>query len=237
MSASNSGVGFLVLHSIACSKRRRDTTSSDDFELQSRQGWRAPLAPLGRWLGGKPAKEFIDSGYDLKKLIPKFVKQNELVRLKGDYVQPIAADFETNFVIVLRGYLYSKYFSDLDKIYEFGCGTGHNLVSLASLFPEKKLYGYDWTESSTRILALLRDKKHMNIEGGRFNLFSPDKDLHIEPGAGVFTIGTLEQTGTNFMPFLEWLLDKPFSICVNIETIYELYDQNNLLDVFGCLVS
>lgn len=187
---------------------------------------------LNRWEDGwsENLNEFISSGYNPTALIPKFVRRNELIRLRGEYIQPIAPNFETNFVIVLRNYLFSNYFSHVPAIYEFGCGTGHNLMALAELFPDKRLYGFDWTEVSTQIIDLLKEKKRLKISGGRFDLFSPDQNLKLENGAGVFTIGTLEQAGRQYTPFLEWLLAQPFSVCINIETLYETYDRNQLFD-------
>jgi hypothetical protein len=187
---------------------------------------------LKRWEDGwsENLNEFISSGYNASALIPKFVRKNELIRLRGEYIQPIDPNFETNFVIVLRNYLFSNYFSDVPAVYEFGCGTGHNLLACAELFPDKRLYGFDWTEASTRIIDLLKEKKGLKISGGRFDLFSPDRNLKLENRAGVFTIGTLEQSGVQYTPFLDWLLDQPFSICINIETLYETYDRNQLFD-------
>ena len=61
-------------------------------------------------------------------------------------------------------------------------------------------------------------------------MFSPDYQLNIDESSAVFTIGALEQLGTNFEPFLQYLLEKQFRICINIETIYELYNQSSLFD-------
>lgn len=36
--------------------------------------------------------------------------------------------------------------------------------------------------------------------------------------------------GKNFSSFLTFLLEKQPSICINIETLYELYNQNSLFD-------
>jgi hypothetical protein len=52
----------------------------------------------------------------------------------------------------------------------------------------------------------------------------------LENGAGVFTIGTLEQAGRDFTSFIDWLLEQPFSICLHVETLYELYDRSQLID-------
>lgn len=174
-------------------------------------------------------RDFIASDYDLNKLLPKFVKKSEM-RLIDRYVMPASPDFETSLVTILRCYLFGKYFADVSEIYEFGCGTGLNLVALARLFPDKKLHGLDWSKTSVDIVTKLAETQHINVSGALFDMFSPDYSLDIRPGSAVFTIGAMEQLGTDFEPFLRFLRDKKFAICINIETCYEMYDQDRLFD-------
>ena len=174
-------------------------------------------------------RDFIASGYDLDKLLPKFLKNN-VMRLTGGYVMPASPDFETSLVTVQRCYLFRKYFADAREVYEFGCGTGLNLVALAGLFPAKKLQGLDWSKTAIEIVNKIAETKRLNISGRLFDMFAPDYSLDVPPGSAAFTIGALEQLGTDFEPFLRFLLDKKFAVCVNIETIYELYDQDRLFD-------
>lgn len=175
-------------------------------------------------------QNFVDSNFDLNELIPKFVKRNEVIRLNGNYVLPTNKNFETCFVEVLRTYIFRKYFSDAPAVYEFGCGTGLNLVNLAKLFQEKKLYGLDWSTASREIVNKIAITQKMNLTGILFDMYSPDYQLDIDKGSAVFTIGAMEQLGKNFESFLQFLLEKRPSICINIETIYELYDQSVLFD-------
>ena len=70
----------------------------------------------------------------------------------------------------------------------------------------------------------------MDLSGILFDMFSPDYGLKIDDCSAVFTIGAMEQLGKNYEPFLQFLLEKRFSICINIEAIYELYDQSSLFD-------
>ena len=187
---------------------------------------------LKRWQDGwaENLEDFKRSGYNPESLVPKFVKTNEAVRMDGNYIMPNESAFETRFVTVLRNFLFTKWFAALPAVYEFGCGTGHNLVALAKLFPTLRLMGLDWAEPSQEILALLRSQSGLKIEGKRFDLFHPQEDFNLESGAGVFTIGTLEQLGQNFKVFLDWMMRQPFKVCINIETLYEVYDQTNLFD-------
>jgi len=174
--------------------------------------------------------EFHKTG-NLQDLIPKFVRKNQPVRMGGkEYIYPESENFETNFVTLLRIYIFKKYFFNKKEIHEFGCGTGLNLVALAKLFPESKLMGYDWAQSSVEILNSLRRKYGYDISGYLFDMFNPDSKININEGGGVFTIGAMEQLGTNYKKFLKYLIAQKPSIVINIETIYELYNPDELFD-------
>lgn len=168
----------------------------------------------------------------LDALLPKFVKSNDLIRFQGRWVYPEDASFEKNFVNVLRDSVFRKYFSEVAQIWEFGCGTGLNLVHSASIFPEKKLFGGDWASSSIDILNQININMRLNIRPFYFDLFQPTQKILPESptDAGIFTIGTLEQVGTNWNPFLDFLLNSNFKVVVHIETNYEKYDENILID-------
>ena len=186
----------------------------------------------GRWEDGwrENLEEFVASGYDINTLVPKFVRRGEVVRLEGNYIASVSDTFETNYVKVLREYLFRTFFADTDAVFEFGCGTGHNLVQLAGMYPHLALTGLDWAQSSVDILTLLHREKGLNITGRRFDLFSPDETVTLPDRTGVLTIGTLEQLGTDNEPFIRYLLDRRPQIVVHVETLYELYDQDDLFD-------
>lgn len=118
----------------------------------------------------------------------------------------------------------------MDSIYEFGCGPASHLAFLATLFPDKKLYGFDWAKSSWEIISLLAHQHGWSILGDYFNFFDPNENLNFEPNSAVFTFGALEQVGPNHGPFLDFLLRKSPELCVNVEGLHELYEQDNLLD-------
>jgi hypothetical protein len=186
-----------------------------------------------RWEEGwsENLSDFIDSGYDLKTLMPKFMHPGEVMRLEGQYIRPVDERFEMNLNAVLHHWIFNNWFSSLENIYEFGCGTGHNLVTLAELFPDKNLHGLDWAEASQGIIKLIAEKYGYEISGSKFNLLEPDNKYRVEPGSGVFTTGALEQIGDSFRPFLEYLLDQSPEICIHLETTRELYDLNNPFDL------
>lgn len=168
----------------------------------------------------------------LEDLIPKFVRKKELIRFKGRWISPIDAEFETNFVMVLRDAIFRHYFSEFSSIWEFGSGTGLNLVHLSNIFPDKKLFGCDWTSSSVHILEELNKRLNLDIHGFQFNLFAPDHRFlgKVSENSALFTIGTMEQLGQNFRPILDFILSSKFKRIVHIETHFELYDEDNFLD-------
>lgn len=187
---------------------------------------------LATWEKGwsENLQEFIESGYDIDKLFPKYFKINVPVRLNRNYVMPIHEDFVLNVTKLFRSWLYHKYFQEVENIYEFGCGSASNLAYLASIYPQKKIYGFDWTKSSQEIIRLLVQYYDWPIKGNLFDLFRPDENIQIEPNSIVFTFAALEQLGKNYEPFLNFLLQKSPKLCVNIEGLQELYEKDKLLD-------
>lgn len=173
---------------------------------------------------------FMASDCDVNELIPKFIRPNQPIRLFGDYVMPENPNFELDFYSVYRSWLFRTYLADVPAVYEFGCGTGFNLVELANLYPKKNLHGLEWIEPSVEILRLLRERSGYNITGHLFDMFSPDRNLEVVPSSAFLAIGALEQIGKNFNHFLDFVLKKKPAIFVHVDSITELYDENNLSD-------
>jgi hypothetical protein len=175
-------------------------------------------------------QDFVDSGYDVNKLVPKYFKRNVPVRLNRDYVMPVDPDFVLNCTKVFRNWLFRKYLKDVDSIYEFGCGSASHLAFLATIYPEKRLYGLDWARPSQEIIRLLAEHFSWQIEGRQFDFVAPDQNLHLDANSAIYTFGALEQIGNNHEAFLQFLLKESPALCINVECIYELYDHDHLLD-------
>ena len=174
--------------------------------------------------------EFESNNYNLQSLVPKFVRTNTVKRLCSNYIIPSNPEFETAFVSVMRKVLFGKYFSEANSIYEFGCGTGLNLVELAELYPDKNLYGLDWAQASCEIVRKIAQSKNLKIEPILFDMYDPDYQVNVTPADAVFTIGAMEQLGTHFDAFLGFLLKKKPLICINFETMNEIYTNETLCD-------
>jgi len=178
-------------------------------------------------------QKFVDAGYDAEKLVPDFIKPGQPIRLNQQYVVPASARFELDFFAVCRAFLFERFFRDVQSVYEFGCGSGFNLLALARQQPGKRLCGLDWSRSSNETLNLVGKKLGVDITGRHFDFFNPDPGLELGPRAGVLTMCALEQVGPRHGPFLDFLLAKKPSICVNMEPMLELYDPANAVDALA----
>lgn len=175
--------------------------------------------------------EFISSGFKEESLIPKYIHLGEPIRVYGDYVEAVDEDFELKLIDILRTFIYYYYLKDKKCVYDFGCGTGFNLVALARMDQTKEYHGLDWVPQSKEMLRHIRDNYKLNINGHVFNMFQPDFDLEIQKDSVCMTTGSLEQIGKDFDPFLDFMLKKPFSLYIHINSILEYYDtENNLPD-------
>jgi len=186
----------------------------------------------GAWEKGwsENLNAFCESGGDTVHLIPRFVRRNAVMRLNGEYIISSNPNFETAFVTVLRMVLFNKYFEKSRAIFEFGCGTGLNLVAAGEMYPGKNLYGFDWSESSCAIIEQLQKSKQLNIHGRLFDMYEPDNSIKIGKEDAVFTVGALEQLGMGFQPCLEFLLLKKPQVCLHVETMNEIYTRKTAAD-------
>lgn len=174
--------------------------------------------------------EFIDSNYDLNKLIPKFIRSGRPVRYNKEYIRTANPNFELDYYRVFRQWLFKKYLYQYNNIYEFGCGTGFNLVALSQLYPEKRLYGLDFVHSSIDLVDKITEHYGYNMEGYLFDMISPNTKFVLKENSAIFTIGSIEQLAGKFENFIDYILRQPVSLCVHVEPTIELYDKNNLVD-------
>lgn len=173
---------------------------------------------------------FVASGYELDALLPKYFKPWTYLRFQRRYIKPVDTQFQVNFLTAVRQWLFHHYLADAQTIYEFGCGTGLNLVMLAQMFPDKTLHGLDWTAASQKILQLIAQHHGWPLHGRSFDLFAPDSRVRLAPRSAVFTIHSLEQLGGRHGPLISYWLEQAPAICVHIEPVLELYDPDHLLD-------
>ena len=174
--------------------------------------------------------DFVESNHDLNKLVPRFLRPDQAVRLNGKYVLPSNPKFELDFYEVFRHWLFHKYFSHYQNIYEFGCGTGFNLVTLSQLFPEKRLYGLDFVPSAANLVNEIAKSKGANLSGHLFDMKNPDQDFELAPDSLLFTSGAIEQLASCIENFIQYILKQKPALVVHIEPTLELYDTSRLED-------
>jgi SAM-dependent methyltransferase len=186
----------------------------------------------GDWEKGwsENLNEFVDGGFQVSDLVPKYLRPNEPVRLHRKIVVPIQEHFVRDYTLLFRNWIFNKYLQPFDNIYEFGCGPGAHLAYLAKKFPHKNIYGFDWAEASIQIIETMSKKFKWKLEGQRFDFFNPDLSLKIKNNSAVVTFGALEQTGARYRDFMDYIYSQKPNLCLHVEPMNELYDENNLVD-------
>lgn len=179
---------------------------------------------------GENLQLFKDSNYNLSSLIPKYMYKKNIKRLFSKYIKPFDINFEINFYTVYRHFLFKKYLQAVDSVYEFGCGTGYNLVIMAQLFNEKKLFGLDWVDSSVTLVDTIASAYKFNLSGHHFDFLNPDFSLEVEKNSAFITLNSMEQLGNNYHEFLNFIISKKPILCINSEPFIELYDESDFFD-------
>lgn len=156
-------------------------------------------------------------------ITPKYFGKYKINRLNGRFVHGLSKDYEQDMLYSIVDKLAKKYLAHQAAIYEFGCGTGHNMWRVKNINPSAIYTGCDWVKSSNEIV------KAMGFKSENFDFFHPSK-LKLIKSAGVYTVAALEQVGTKFKPFVQYLIRNKPDVVVHIEPIPELLDSGNLLD-------
>lgn len=164
-------------------------------------------------------------------VFPHYHGKYEINRLNQDFVKGISPNYERNMLYVIIDYVFDKYLREAENIYEFGCGTGHNLLKLREINPSANLFGLDWAKSSQKILKQMTDSGLVkNVKGYNFDFFKPNAKIKLANNSAIYTVASLEQVGSNYKAFVSYLLKNKPAICIHIEPIAELLDENRLID-------
>ena len=207
----------IVLDLLKRIESRRLTLVQNEDKSRWERGW------------GENLDDFEKSGGKLEALQPKYIRPGMPVRLFRQFVQPEDPNFESNWYSIYRAWFVNKHLAAYDNIFEFGCGSGFNVAYVAQQFPKARVVGLDWAAPSVGIVEALRAKHGFNVAGRQFDFFHPDESLDMPPGSAIFTVGALEQTGTQWKKFLDFLMRKKPACCFHIEPIYEWYDHEHSL--------
>jgi hypothetical protein len=118
----------------------------------------------------------------------------------------------------------------VEQYYEFGCGTGHHLFKLKSKFKDRSFCGLDWSIKSQEIINLANDISGLDIQGRNFDYFNPFKDKFFLDDSIFFTVASMEQIGTDFENFVQFVLHSKPKIVIHVEPMYELFDDFEVIE-------
>ena len=74
---------------------------------------------------------------------------------------------------IVRSWAFATYLNSTNTVYEFGCGTGKNLVEIAKMYPNKEIVGTDFVQSSVDLVNLIGEKSGLKIYGGGIQYANP----------------------------------------------------------------
>jgi len=174
-------------------------------------------------------KEYLQSN-DLESIVPKYFDKHRVQRLNGEFIVPKSDNFEIELVRIFQYIIFEKYFKNAKNVYEFGAGTGHNLLRIREINQNASLYSMEWAKSGVEIIKNVASNLHDdNLYGIVFNNFIPDNDVKLQPDSSVYTFAALEQLGSNTDNLINYWITNQASIVVNIEPMAEPLDENELL--------
>lgn len=173
---------------------------------------------------------------DPQDLIPKYYGKHPILRFRRGLIMPKSETHEYDIIKFIVTWLADEYLSNHSNIFEFGCGSAHNLPTIQSVVPDAKITGLDWSAYSQSIIGLINDSE-LSFGSGKFDFFKPDYSLDVPKDSAFITVAALEQVGENFHPFIGFCMTKKPSICVHIEPINELMDTDNVFDRLSVVYS
>lgn len=176
------------------------------------------------------ARRYDDHDRDPRALEPGFISRTAQIRLLGDYAVPLSSGFEFDYFRVLREWLYRTYLAGAAQTWEFGCGSGFNLLALSRLFPQMPLVGLDWSQPAVDLINRVAADQGVPLRGQCFDFFNPDPAVSLPAATAVTTFCALEQTGDRCPVFLDWLLAQKPKVVVSMEPVVDFYDPTSLVD-------
>jgi hypothetical protein len=167
---------------------------------------------------------------DLNSIVPKYFDKYKIQRLNGKFIVPQSDNFEVGLVSIFQYIIFEKYFKESKNVYEFGAGTGHNLLRVREVNKSANLYSMEWAKSGVEIIKnVAKDLNDNNLYGTVFDNFNPDFGIKLQPNSSIYTFAALEQLGSGTDSLIDYWMVNKASIIVNIEPMSEPLDDNELL--------
>ncbi len=173
---------------------------------------------------------------NIKNLIPQFYskRSNLYFRLNGSFIKS-AKSFEYEMIDIYRHWYFKKYFKNIENIYEFGAGSGHNLISLMKIFPQKKIFASDFSKNSVNLLKSISDYKNYNWKCFQFDMKKINKRIILKKNSAVYTSGSIEQLSGKIDNFFNFIIKNKPKVCIHIEPMPQLFKTNNLEDILSIM--
>ena len=209
-----------------CEKHIDDVIGGKELRVSSKESVEVWEKGWGEILG-----RVTENGLSEKELTPQYFNNN-IFRLQGNYVEAQDCEFENRLYECVKRFLFDHYFRGVSKVVEFGCGTGASLLLLAEMYKNLDITGCDWASPSVELANTIGTTKKQSVKGHLFNMFdlTGQDSLHIDNGTGVFSFHALEQLGSDFSPFIDWLIGSRPKIAFHLEPIVEFYDSGSAFD-------
>jgi hypothetical protein len=168
------------------------------------------------------------------EVVPYYFKTSEFIRLGRSVVKDKTGFLELALLRCIQYVVFNSLFRSFNcnAIVEFGAGCGHNLLHLKSFLGGFSAYATDWATTGVEHM-----KEKGIVEGancGILDFFKPSTyhQPEISTPYLAFTNAALEQTGKDFVPFMNYLINNRFTVGgIHIEPIRELHDLSNPLDM------
>ena len=179
---------------------------------------------------GENLNDFLSEPNNENTLIPKFIRPGLPIRFFQKFIRTENPMFELEYFKLYRQWLFEKYLKEYDHIYEFGCGTGFNLLEGCRMYKDKRFYGSDFVSSSVKLVNEISKKFNLKLESELFDFVKPNYQYEIKENSLVSTFGALEQIKSKFLPFIDFLRKKRPGIIIHTEPVKELYHLDNFND-------
>ena len=128
-----------------------------------------------------------------------------------------------------------RYFKDCNTIIDLGCGTCHNLTLLGEQGFNAELVASDWASATGVIAEEISKKKRFDIKFFQLDLKNAEdiNNHYLKGNFGVSTCLSLEQIGEDFEQYIELMLKTNPRVVINIEPIFEFYNQSSINEKFA----
>ncbi len=167
---------------------------------------------------------------NLNSIVPKYFDKYKIQRLNGEFIVPQSDNFEIGLVRIFQYIIFEKYFKESKNVYEFGAGTGHNLLRVREINKSAGLHSMEWAKSGVEIIKnVAKDLNDNNLYGTVFDNFNPDFDIKLQPDSSIYTFAALEQLGSSTDNLINYWITNKASMIVNIEPMAEPLDDTELL--------